>query len=1113
MSKNNENIKGQIIKLLDENNSGLKANEIATLLNEDKSNINDLLYKSDLKNYIQSDKNYNFKLKNNKNNFTIKDTDSEKNSDLTNLSKYYLSCLGYEDEGVSVFADSKYETDYSELENFPTNSEELSKEKGFSEISGKIRAQKSRHTMYIGYPSAIRKHKTLRWEGYFVEPIFLFQIEKDDNDNFEIKYPIINLKVLKNYSSVDQSSVMEEMVLLEEELGITNDDENEIEVPFDELLIRLELIRAEWPWKEKINIKKLNYKENKLSTIKEEGIYNKAVVVMTEKNNFTAGLELELNSLSKLSDKSIEPTSLGLWINGHNENKDNENRDLPLIDVLPMNHEQRQAVQSSLTKPLTIITGPPGTGKSQVVTNILANAAWHNKKVLFASKNNKAVDVVETRINALGSRPILLRLGSREYQSKLAEYLLGLLSTKVSEDEKEQYEDFKNKHDKLVEKINGIEDQEYSLIKLRNNTDKLEQAVEDLRNEISETLFKNASTYRLKLIKKNLSELEDLIFKAHKSNNGFLVQLFWSFLKDEKLKLIDNKFEIIKNDLTKFEIKFKNKKANESNLSSLKSILNKALDRINDLTNIKKYQESLKILSSATPFEKLSKEKLELIKKISKNSENLWQYWLKQQYGSLDADDRKKLNNYSALLKIVTETGKDQKLSTKVYREYNSISAEVSHLLPCWAVTSLSARGKIAFEPANYDIVVFDEASQCDIASALPLLYRAKSVVIIGDPMQLRHITPLKRGQDQALLEKYNLIKKFASWSYGHNSLYDLASGLVEPDNIINLLDHHRSHSHIINFSNKQFYESRLRVATNYDSLKIPEKSKTGLRWINIKGKITKPAAGSLMNLPELKVLVQELNKLVIERKYAGSIGVVTPYRAQANAIREIILKDDKLSRLLLEKDFLVDTIHKFQGDERDVMFFSPVLTEEMKTNSLGFLGQGNLFNVAITRARSQLIVVGDMKAALNSNIEHFSKFALYCKNIEKQEEEKVKESKKKVYGEKYPKIHNEEMVSDWEKILYSELYKSGIKTLPQYDIDKYRLDLALFAGNNKLDIEVDGERYHRNWNGELCRRDQLRNQRLFELGWDVMRFWVYEIRDDLPSCINKVEKWLKKNQ
>ena len=77
---------------------------------------------------------------------------------------------------------------------------------------------------------------------------------------------------------------------------------------------------------------------------------------------------------------------------------------------------------------LTIVTGPPGTGKSQVVSDILINAAWQGKRVLFASKNNKAVDVVETRINNLGPRPILLRVGSNQYQSRLAEYLVNLLA-------------------------------------------------------------------------------------------------------------------------------------------------------------------------------------------------------------------------------------------------------------------------------------------------------------------------------------------------------------------------------------------------------------------------------------------------------------------------------------------------------------------------------------------------------------------------------------------------------------------------------------------------------------------------------------------------------------
>ena len=113
--------------------------------------------------------------------------------------------------------------------------------------------------------------------------------------------------------------------------------------------------------------------------------------------------------------------------------------------------------------------------------------------------------------------------------------------------------------------------------------------------------------------------------------------------------------------------------------------------------------------------------------------------------------------------------------------------------IPCWAVTSLSAKGKIPFEPGIFDIVIFDEASQCDIASAMPLLYRAKSAVVIGDPKQLTHISSLSKGQDIKLLQKNNLDESFINWSYSYNSLYSLFSGYIRDDTLVNLLDHHRS--------------------------------------------------------------------------------------------------------------------------------------------------------------------------------------------------------------------------------------------------------------------------------------------------------------------------------
>lgn len=65
-------------------------------------------------------------------------------------------------------------------------------------------------------------------------------------------------------------------------------------------------------------------------------------------------------------------------------------------------------------------------------------------------------------------------------------------------------------------------------------------------------------------------------------------------------------------------------------------------------------------------------------------------------------------------------------------------------------------------------------------------------------------------------------------------------------------------------------------------------------------------------------------------------------------------------------------------------------------------------------------------------------------------------------------------------------------------------------ANGRRLDIEVDGERYHRDWDGELVRRDQIRNLRLIEMGWDIIRFWVYEIRDSLPMCTDRLLRWVE---
>ncbi len=1095
----------QILKLLKHNPKGLAAWQIASMLELDKKQVNSILYKQ-LSNQVWQNKSYKWFLKNTKEKSTPTETPSTRPvTDIARLCRYYLACLGQEEAGISTFAKSNYDLDYEELSSLPLSSEELLVEEGYQLLQGRARRERSKLQMYLGYPTNLRHHKSNKsdWEGYFVEPIFLFAIEIDpttNSVNIDTTYPIINTKILSAYTNSDQDSLMDELVRLEEELGINGEVDS---VAIDDMAMRLQSIRTEWPWKEEIIPADIDRDSKKLADITETGIFNKAIVVYAEKSPYTSGLESELNELSKCSAEAIEGTALGTFLSGNKGiSQDNDaSGSKPLLEVLPMNTEQREAVNSSLSQDLTIITGPPGTGKSQVVTNLLTNVAWQeSKKILFASKNNSAVDVVEIRINNLATRPILLRVGSQAYQKKLAQYLLALLSTTSSKDDQLEFEEAEKIHQKLIRRSDKLDDEVESLIDIRNQVDQLEQELDDIRESYSEEEFQSFRLIDIDKMEDGIEGLKALLKSVKRV-------IFWFFRKNG----IYDKANI---DLT-YAVEFMDdlsltppsEKLTEENVSQWWSLINDLNDLLIDARLVNEYFEALDELKNTKSLEAISLEKDKIIESIASNSEILWTLWLKLQPSTLSHEDRDLLTRYKAILEMVIDTKEGERLERNIFREYKKASDEISHLLPCWAVTSLSARGKVPFQPGFFDIVVFDEASQCDIASALPLLYRAKAAVVIGDPKQLSHISSLRRGQDQQFLDKFNLLSTHPHWAYSYNSLFGLASGLCSPSSIINLVDHHRSHADIIEFSNRQFYEQRLRVATRYENLNRVNPKEGGVRWVNVQGAAKGAPSGGAINTIEVKAVVDELIKLVLDRGYKGTVGVVSPFRAQANAIDAAVKRNNELDMALINQKFISNTVHKFQGDERDVMIFSPVLSKGMPRTSAYFLqNNGNLFNVAITRARAQLIVVGDLAQCGASDVGYLAEFAKYSENLKNRKEASIQELN---YGSsKYPEVDNPEQVSEWERYFYSVLHSAGIKTIPQYRVEKYALDFAIIDGDRMLNIEVDGVRYHRNWNGEHCRRDQIRNQRMHELGWDVERFWVYEIRDDLESCIQRIKAW-----
>ncbi|MBN1460241.1 MAG: AAA family ATPase [Armatimonadetes bacterium] len=1096
----------QILTLLQDGRA-LKAKELSEQLGVDKSQINSALY-GELAGRVQQDNAYRWSLPNVGRQAPIA-PDAPRGS-LARACAYYLDCLAQDDlGGVSLWLTSKFGLDYAELPTLPSEAGDLFKSKDAQDLLRKQQSSRKPLELHVGYPVRIRSGMSRKGTEYFrLEPLLILSL--DDSGETRVgpprltgDPPQLNLEALRPLSAGGGQAVMEEVLALSEALGMSG---GSTEADLEEVALRLRTLRPEWDWREPVDADALS-SAPPLTSIREQGIYNRAILTLTERSPYTRGLETELGELTKVAPSRVQETALEPWFGDQPEwNQDRHSHAPPLLEVLPLNTEQREAVRRALREPLTVITGPPGTGKSQVVSAILQNAAWSGQSVLFASKNHKAVDVVQTRVNELSPRPVLLRLGQQDSQERLAEYLTSLLASRPATEDSERFKAAQAEYQALRSELVSTEDLSERLVDRRNATDQLEKQAEQARSMLGPDLFASALAIDARQLADFAAELRTAVSRADRSQAPPLVALLWLFLgarRQEGLSRLRPRVLSLTSSVG-IDISIVPAASDLGRWWTLASALD---ERVQALRRAQSYLRSLKDLRELPTLESLHARQRRCQEDLARVSSTLWESWLRLQPARLTREQRRSLGEYVALLRAMASGPKGGSGARQRYQKYFASFKEVSKLLPCWGITSLSARGRLPFEPGVFDLLVIDEASQCDISSALPLLYRAKRAVVIGDPRQLRHITKLASWQDQALLEKHEVPHRL---SYASMSLFDSAASITASyEDVVQLRDHHRSHADVIGFSNAHFYEGALRVATRYDLLRRP-RDQAAVRWMDVKGQVQRPGGGGAFNPAEAKAVVAELRRLLVEQSYAGTVGVVAPFRAQANRIRDLVAQDQALSERSTSSLLLIDTVHRFQGDERDVMIFSPTISEGTPAGALGFLqANPHLFNVALTRARAALIVVGDKGAATASGVSYLRSFAEYVDHLAAGASAGDSIDRVPTTSLDYPSVARPELVSDWERVLYAALSQEGIPTIPQFVEERFILDFAVIARQRRLAIEVDGERYHRAWDGELIRKDQLRNLRLLELGWDVMRFWVYQVRDDLPACVAQVREWL----
>lgn len=1006
---------------------------------------------------------------------------------LKGLCYYYLNCIALESSSsVSQFLTSKNGIDYAVLNGLRV---EAPKDIKAIKLLERISFNPDKKA-YLGYPIRIFSIHTEKGIFRKIAPIFMFPVEIAGGRICISWVPAINMEIIKAFANGGTETLTNELVSLESDLGM---DEPNAEISPYDLVLRLRKER-QWDWAEDID----PYNIPTATDLGQfgDGIWNRPIIIEAEKGRFTLGLEAELMRIATLEEKEYRETALYSWLNGLSNSPIDANIK-PILEVLSLNSEQAQAVDTALRSDMTVVTGPPGTGKSQVVTDLLVNAAWNGKSALFSSKNNKAVDVVEARVNALSKKPAILRLRSNMAQAHLADIVEGLLLTAPSAENRKELEFYQSEYSAMLEKMEELKKKKASIIDARNQIDSLERMYCSVRNRVEPFWDVIEETDIGKVIETS-RKYADAYKAAIKANNSVLARCFWLLIKSGRI----NARNRAASSYNRFGPKYGLPIVDENcTLETVEQLVRDAEQFDKSLEIALKYKKQLERFHEMESLEDIDKQLFENKVSTSQIAKRLWGTWLVEQGIPISQLEKKQMLDFLTAVKLAGDTG------TLPKSMINSTMELLKKYLPCVAVTSLSVRGKVPFDAGIFDYVIIDEASQCDIASMIPLLYRAKSAVIIGDPKQLTHISNLSRQQDTSLIRRFNVP---LSWSYSKNSAYDVAHILTPSERIVQLRDHFRSCAEIIEFSNQFFYNGSLRTATKYDGLNPPLGEKPGIKWIDIKGQTVRPQSGSAFNEAEAYAVIREL-KRIVESGYSGTIGVTTPYREQVTLLKFLLERkeNDLFHELVYNHEFIVDTIHKFQGDEKDVIIFSTVVTDYAPRQTLGFLNiTGNLFNVAISRARAMLMVVGDYSYCSKCEVDYLNKFTRYYAKLSykagKQNNELLLS-----HSNQYPWVSNPELVSEWEKVFFTALADAGIKTIPQYTEEKYRLDLAIIKANGaKLDIEIDGEMYHRQWNGELSYRDQLRNQRLFELGWDVMRFWVFQIRDEMPLCIEKIKQW-----
>ena len=715
------------------------------------------------------------------------------------------------------------------------------------------------------------------------------------------------------------------------------------------------------------------------------------------------------------------------------------------------NLSQKMATEKALTEQISVIEGPPGTGKTQTILNIIANVIINNKTVAVVSNNNSATANVLEKLQEYGVDFIAAYLGNRKNREKFfAEQTLSYpdmsswgIGFVAYREIKETLIKSGKKLAEMFEKRNRVAvlQQELSAVLVEqehfeiysNETDIGVAPYRSLYQHSADIIMQLWLDYQLMVEKnnhvplkyklKNLLRYGIVSFSFYKNSNESVIALFQRLYYERKVKEL------------KAEIR----------------TLTEQLERYHFERVIKEYTDNSMLLFKAKLAERFKNTKV----RQSFTSDALWK----------------------------------EQIFASFIREYPVILSTTHSLRSCASINYL------------FDYVIIDEASQVDIVTGALALSCARNAVIVGDLKQLPNVvSPKTEKETNRVFESFALD---TSYNYARNSILSSISSLYKDVAKTMLKEHYRCHPKIIGFCNQKFYNNQLLVLTEENGREKPL-----VVYKTAKGN----HARGTYNQRQIDVILEEVLPSQGIDGTKQTLGIMSPYRQQT----------DKLIEVIGDQNIQVDTVHKYQGRQRDVVVLSTVVNE---VND--FVDNPKLLNVAVSRAVDKLIVVvsdneknsnsniGDLIRyieynnfeVINSNI--YSVFDLLYHNYSEHLFERMKNRKNvSIYESEnlmnavIEKVLSQPEFHNLDKVMHQPL-KMLIRNPDKLDDEECRFAMNIlthtdFVIFNKLDkmpvlvVEVDGYAFHVN-NPKQFERDKMKDTILQKYGIPIIRFRTNE--------------------